>query len=286
MLLIAATMTLAAQSTDPQKVVAEINGETITAADLDRMYAKLAPRMREAYDASGGKMQFLQQYVGKRLIVQQAVKENFHRRADVARDLEDARESALMDLYVRNVVADEVISEIDLQNYYEMNPMEFMQPEMIRARHILIMTGARPGSPALSDAEALETITHIFQTIRTKKATFEDMARQNSHDSSASEGGDLGWFGRGQMVPEFEVMAFSLEKNEVSSVIRTDFGYHIIRLDDRRDAERKPYREVRHQIRERLLQEHAEKILAELNLLTNQLRAASRVNIYPNHINE
>jgi peptidyl-prolyl cis-trans isomerase C len=286
MLLIAATMTLAAQSTDPQKVVAEINGETITAADLDRMYSKLAPRMREAYDASGGKMQFLQQYVGKRLIVQQAVKENFHRRADVARDLEDARESALMDLYVRNVVADEVISEIDLRNHYEMNPMDFMQPEMVRARHILIMTGSRPGSPALSDAQALETITHIFQTIRTKKESFEEMARKHSHDSSAADGGDLGWFGRGQMVPEFEDVAFSLEKNEVSSVIKTNFGFHIIRLDDRRQAERKPFSEVRHEIRERLLQEHAEKILAELNLLTNQLRAASRVNIYPNHINE
>jgi peptidyl-prolyl cis-trans isomerase C len=270
---------------EPKKLAAVINGEVLTAEDLDRLWNRLSPEMRASYEQAGGKLTFLDNYIRKRLLIQEAIKQGFDRKPEVAFDLEQVRESALFDRYIRDVVAEEVISESDLVAYYETHQEEFRQPEMIRARHIIAMPGQQAvenasGSDALTDEEALEKIKGLAMHFRTLGGNFADAAMQFSEDGTARLGGDLGWFPRGKMAPEFEVAAFELKIGETSSVVKTQFGYHVIYLQDRRPAGIAPFAEVRAQIRENFLRDKQAQVIAAVNDLTQQLRGASRISVY------
>jgi peptidyl-prolyl cis-trans isomerase C len=270
---------------EPKKVAAVINGEVLTAEDLDRMWSRLSPEMQSSYEQAGGKLTFLDNYIRKRLLIQEAIKQGFDRKPEVAFDLDQVRESALFDRYIRDVVAEEVISESDLLAYYETHQEEFRQPEMIRARHIIAMPGQQAventaGSDALTDEEALEKIKGLAMQFRTLGGNFADAAMQFSEDGSARLGGDLGWFPRGKMAPEFEQAAFELKVGETSSVVQSPYGYHVIFLQDRRPAGIAPFSEVRAQIRETFLRDKQAQVIAAVNDLTQQLRGASRISVY------
>lgn len=268
----------------PPKNAATINGEGITVDDLDRLYERLSPEMRANYDQAGGKMQFLENYIGKRLILQEASKSNFDRRPEVAESLQAARDAVLFDRYVRDIIAEPFVSEPKLREYYEAHKSEMTRDEMIKARHILATPdeGAinnMTGDNAKSDEEAKKKIESTIVSI-TRGANFADLATKYSEDSTARSGGDLGWFGRGKMVKEFEDAAFKLGKGQLSGVVKTDFGYHVIYVEDRKDGGVIPFDDVKADIRERLLNEHANDILAALSALTRDLRTQSSVSIY------
>lgn len=272
------------------KVVATINGENVTADDLDRMYRNLSPNMRASYEKAGGKKQFLQQYVGKRLIVQEAVKGSFDKRTDVAAALRDARETALFDLYVRYNIAASTVSEAEMRRYYEAHQGEFQTPETIKARHIIATPGDdrvmnTTGDNAKTDADAQKKINDLRKAAETNKEMFSSLALRFSEDAAAPSGGDLGWFTRGQMVKEFEAAAFATPVGQVSPVVKSTFGYHIILVEDRREGGVKPFEEVASEIRERLLTERADRVMADLNSLTLQLRQASQIQLHEENIN-
>ena len=138
------------------------------------------------------------------------------------------------------------VPEAELRAEYQKNPGRYRQDEQVRARHILLSTrDAAPGTEARAAARA----DSLLAAIR-KGADFVELARRFSQEpGAAASGGDLGWFGRGRMVPDFERAAFALQPGEVSPVVKTQFGYHIIRLEDRRSASQKPYDQVRADIR-------------------------------------
>lgn len=269
----------------PKKVAAVINGEVLTTEDLSRLWARLGPEMQASYEQAGGKLTFLDNYIRKRLIIQEAIKEGFDRKPEVAFDLDQARESALFDRYIRDVIAAEVISEAELLAYYQSHQDEFRQPEMIRARHIIAMPGQQAventtGSDALTDEEALEKIKALAMQFKTLGGNFADAAMQFSEDGSARQGGDLGWFPRGKMTPKFEEAAFELKVGETSGVVQTEFGYHVIFLQDRRPPGIAPFSEVRAQIREKFLRDKQAQIIAAVNDLTQQLRGVSKISVY------
>jgi peptidyl-prolyl cis-trans isomerase C len=128
------------------------------------------------------------------------------------------------------VAKDVIVDESEIHAFYLENQHRFIQPEKIRARHILIQV-----KPQASNAEkeiASSLLADIKQEIDSG-ASFETLAREKSQDSSAAAGGDLGYFERGQMVKPFEKAAFSLAPGEVSEIIETRFGFHLIQLVDR-----------------------------------------------------
>ena len=148
------------------------------------------------------------------------------------------------------------VTDQDIQSYYRTNPDEFQQEEEVCASHILIKVGnAEAASEGHSDAEALELADGLLARIRAGEDLAE-LAKEFSEDrGTAAGGGDLGCFPRGRMVPEFENVAFSLDPGEISDVVRSPFGYHIIRLDSRREETLAPLDEVQEQIRQTLLAE-------------------------------
>lgn len=281
-LMVAATLSAQQQRPAEADIVAVVNDDVITIADLNRLYHKLPKKMRDSYEANGGKAQFLEQYINKRLLVQEAAKQNFTSDPNVARSLADARESTIFDLYVREVIADNVISEAELLAYYEKNKQEFRTSERIKARHILATPVSQrvmntSGDNAKTAAEALKKITDIHRGITPQN--FATTALRFSEDGSAPQSGDLGWFTRGKMVPEFDQVAFSLKPGQISEPFETSFGWHIVLVEKHQPSRTLSFEETRGEILERLLQERADKVLTEVNTTTRELRRASRVRI-------
>lgn len=273
----------AAANPREEKIVAVINGEKLSAAQLDRLYARISPQMRANYERSGGKIQFLDQYINQRLLLQEAVKSRFDKRPDIAAELEAAKDSTLFDRYVREVVASEVISEAELRAYYDANRNNFLREETIKARHIISTPQAGNVANTLKDdAGSIEDARKKMMNLKKQLdsgANFAELAASYSEDGSAASGGDLGWFGRGKMVGEFEQVAFALKPGETSDVIETQFGFHIVHVDEKKPGGVPPYEEVRGEIRERFMNERAEKVLERVSALTRELRTTSTVQI-------
>jgi peptidyl-prolyl cis-trans isomerase C len=160
--------------------------------------------------------------------------------------MEEYRSDIAQSLRIEKLLQQEVYSETtvdpaEVRQYYDAHPQEFNVPEQVKARHILIFT-AENDDP-VKRKEALATIQGAAERIRNGEP-FEDVAREVSQDRSAASGGDLGYFGRGQMVPEFEEAAFPLDKGQVSDVVETPFGYHLIKVEDKRPAGTLTFEEV------------------------------------------
>jgi peptidyl-prolyl cis-trans isomerase C len=274
-----------APAAKPQpKIAATINGEVLTVDDVNRMYANLNPRMRESYDQNGGKEAFVEQYLRKRLLVQEAIKNNFDKDPEVAALLRDAREAAMFDLYVRRVVASEIIPESDMRAWYESHKEQYRVPEMMKARHIVGTPMAEKvvfntsKDNAKSEEEAKRKIENIMKTLTPEN--FAEMAMRFSEDASAPTGGDLGSFERGKMVKEFDDVAFATQPGHISPMFHTQFGWHVLLVESLQPAGYKPYEEVKHEIRERLLSERADKVLSEVNALTMELMGHGQTKIY------
>ncbi len=136
------------------------------------------------------------------------------------------------------------VNESDLKTYYEQNTARFGTKEERRASHILITAPA--SAPAADRAKAKAKAEQLLAEVKKAPATFADVARKNSQDpGSAEKGGDLDFVTRGAMVKPFEDAMFALKKGEISDVVETEFGYHIIRLADIKPAVVPPFEQVR-----------------------------------------
>ena len=161
------------------------------------------------------------------------------------------------------------VTEAELRAAYEEGIEEFTVPEQVRASHILFRLPPEPDeeTAAAIRAEAQEILDQIRGG-----ADFAALATTSSDDTaSAAAGGDLGWFGRGRMTPEFEEAAFALEADATSDLVETPFGIHIIRAEGRRPEQVRPFDEVRSQLEQRIARERAEELVDQR---AEQLRVA------------
>ncbi|CAI09932.1 PpiC-type peptidyl-prolyl cis-trans isomerase [Aromatoleum aromaticum EbN1] len=154
------------------------------------------------------------------------------------------------------------VSDDEIRKFYEANTARFGQPEERNARHILIEAAA--DAPAEEVAKASEKAAALLAQVRANPERFAELAKAESQDpGSAARGGELGFFGRGAMVKSFEDAVFSLEKGQISDVVRSDFGFHIIQVVDIKPAKARPFEEVRDEIAEELKRQAASRRLAE-----------------------
>jgi len=155
------------------------------------------------------------------------------------------------------------VTHDELQSYYNQHRDQYRVAEQAKVSHILIKTPL-PGPDGKVDekgvAEAQRRAEDLLKQLKAG-AKFEDLARKYSEDpGSAKEGGSLGWIGKGRTVPEFEKAAFSLPKGQISDLVKSSYGFHIIRVDDRQDAHMKTLEEVKDQIEPTLKQQKAQQI--------------------------
>ena len=155
------------------------------------------------------------------------------------------------------------VTHDELQAYYNQHRDEYRVPEQAQVSHILIKTPL-PGPDGKVDdkgvAEAQRRAADLLKQLKAG-AKFEDLARKYSEDpGSAKEGGSLGWIGKGRTVPEFEKASFSQPKGQISDLVKSSYGFHIIRVDDRQDAHMKTLEEVKDQIEPILKQQKAQQV--------------------------
>lgn len=154
------------------------------------------------------------------------------------------------------------VSEDDLRKSYEQNIKNYTQPEERRASHILVK--AEKSAPAADRQAAKAKAEKLLAELRKNPAQFAELARKNSEDpGSAANGGDLEFFGRGNMTKPFEDAVFSLKKGQISDVVESDFGYHIIELTDLRGGQAQPFEAVRAQIEDDARKQLAQRLYAD-----------------------
>jgi peptidyl-prolyl cis-trans isomerase C len=189
-------------------------------------------------------------------------------RADIKKDL------AIQKLIIDKFVNKTTIPEKDMKDYYEKHPDMFKQPEQVQASHILVKTSAEPTES--EKEEALKKIREIQEKVKAGE-DFAELAKAQSQCPSSAKGGDLGYFGRGQMVPPFEKAAFSMKPGEVSDVVTTQFGFHLIKVTDKKPETTVPYDEMKDRISQFLKQEKVQK---EVKELVDKLREKAKVEVF------
>lgn len=266
-------------------IAARVNGQDITVARLERYFEDYLRRIGrnvqmmtnpEAYKRM--KREALEEMIDEELLWQEAQRQKivvapeevqaaiaqrksqfrnpdaFQRRLSVAGFTEATyqdyvkREVAVEKLLKRE--ADGVtVSDQEVHDFYVANPDKFARPEEVRARHILVKL--EPGADEAKRAAARAKLEGILAQAK-NGADFAELARKNSDDSAAN-GGDLGFFRRDQMVKPFEEAAFGLKPGEISGIVQTQYGYHIIKLEERRaGGDLIPEDRVRGQVRDYL----------------------------------
>jgi peptidyl-prolyl cis-trans isomerase C len=163
------------------------------------------------------------------------------------------------------------VTEEDARKFYEQNPDKFTRSESVKASHILL------GVDQKATADEKKTAREKAEKLRKELvggADFAALAKANSTCPSSQQGGDLGFFGKGQMVPAFEKTAFALKPGEISDVVETQFGYHIIKLTEKKAAEKVEFKEARSRIEEYLKNQ---KVGAAVNDFLTETRKSAKI---------
>ena len=216
-----AAFTLAA-SLHATEVIATVNGVDITHEDLQSYLQQMPPEARQSQNLT--KENLREQLIQRELLTQYAIKSGIEKDAEYKQLLNRLKRDLAFEIWMGQEIDAIDISETRMREYYEANKERFSQvaTDQVRARHILVE----------SESEA-KNIIATLQKSKNIKDDFIQSAKKNSTCPSAANGGDLGFFGQGQMVPEFERASFGLKKGEITTQpVKTEFGYHIILIDD------------------------------------------------------
>lgn len=244
-------------------VLAKIGDRTVTIADLNETIGYLDRQRQKNMEQNPQlKESLLRQLVQGIVISDLAKKDGYDKKPEVKEKLEFFTNNILANLYLQNEVAGKIsVSEQEINTYYEEHKKEFIKPEMVKARHILIKIDKTASEEEKKKAQ--EKAQDILMKIKAGE-DFAKLATEFSDDTlSATKGGDLGFFTRSRMVPSFEDAAFALKPGEISDIVKTPFGYHIIKVDDRKDAEVEPYDAVKENIKQKLIQERTQSTISE-----------------------
>ena len=225
------------------RIVASVpGGAALTAEDIRYETLRLPPKAQEQVLSRPSEVaKFAQSVLVRRELARRAEADGLHNDPKVSAALRAARERVLAEAALdraEGAPPDRAALERLARNQYDAEPAKFDTPEQVRVRHILVSAKA---------CEPEARARQLLEKARQPGADFAALAEANSDDpGSAARGGDLGFFGRGRMTKDFEAAAFALKQpGDLSDVVKTEFGYHVIRLEERKPAERQPFEAVR-----------------------------------------
>ena len=226
------------------KILATVGGMPITEEDVDSFLAGLGQR-GQSYNNPEGRKVVLEQLIGNKLLLLDAKRNLFEAEPAFKAQLARLKDNLLASYAADKVISAVTVSEKDARDFYDANPDKFVTEESVNASHILV------------DSE--ELAREIIEKVK-GGASFEELAAEHSSCPSKANGGNLGDFGKGQMVPEFDKAVFEMEVGEISpEPVATQFGYHVIKLNSKKAAETMPYAEISEEIKRALLAEKQQK---------------------------
>lgn len=251
-------------STDP--IVIAAGDLTIRQSEFESAL-KTLPAEYQNYAQGPGKKQFAEDYLRMKMLATAGLKAGLDKDPDVVRQLNLMRENLVANAQLQKIEKGITVSDADLKAKYDASKNEY---EQVKARHILIAfkgsPAAQEGKPELTEEQAKAKAEELRKQIA-GGASFEELAKKESDDTgSGANGGDLGTFGRGQMVPEFEKASFEAKTGEVTPVVRTQFGYHIIKVEEHNHT---PFEQVKAVIERN---ERQAKLTAALDAMKNSAK--------------
>ena len=244
------------------KVLASVAGVNITEADVMEAIMSMGQRGQSLMNPQGQQM-ILEQLINRRLLLASAKRDLLEMEPAFKKQLAAVKDELLTKYAISKAVENVKVTDEEAKTYYEENPEQFRQGETVRASHILV------------DSE--EKAKAIREEIVSGTVTFADAAKANSTCPSKENGGDLGPFGHGQMVPEFDEAAFALEIGTVSEPVKTQFGYHLILVTERSEDTVYAFAEIKDQLKDQLLSEKQQKAYTSK---VNQLKILFPVDRY------
>jgi peptidyl-prolyl cis-trans isomerase C len=225
--------------TEKKDVLAKVGRKSITRNDIEARIDTYPEQFRDALKQDQNMQRILQQVINEEVLLLAAQKEGISTSESVKAELEKQRKdyiiNEVLNKKINNVIT---ISDEEVKAYYDQNEAQFGPLETRRARHILVE----------KENEARRILRQI-----NNGANFAEMAKRHSQDNTKENGGDLGYFRRGQLVKPFENTAFKLKKGQVSDIVKSQYGYHIIKLEDIRVRPKLSFEDVKETIKNQLL---------------------------------
>lgn len=287
--------------------VATVNGAAITKKAYDQEYQIILSQMQQRGQRVGDdqlasfRNQVLDQLIGSELLFQESqqkgvaiseekltqqmadIKKKFPSQAEFDEGLADMgmtetdmkakikKSMAIQELITKHLTKDTAVSDDDAKSFYKERAELFQSPEKIRASHILIKSA--PDAAPADKAAAMKKIKEIQGKMK-KGEDFAELAKKNSECPSAQNGGDLDFFGRGQMVKPFEEAVFALAPGQTSDIVETQFGFHLIKMTEKKSAETVPFEKAKDKIKEHL---SMNKTREAIDQHINQLKASAKI---------
>lgn len=255
----ATTTTATAATGDPVIITA---GDIVIKQSEFESALKTLPAEYQSYAMGPGKKQFAEDYLRMKMLAQMGYKAGLQNDPAVQEQLALMKDNLVANAQLKEIDNGIKLTDADLQKIYDENKKDY---EQVKARHILIAfkgsPAAQAGKPELTEEQAKAKAEDIKKQLAAG-AKFEDLAKKESDDTgSGANGGELGAFGHGQMVPEFEKAAFEAKVGDVIGPVRTQYGYHIIKVDSH---EYTPFAGVKATIEKK---EHQKALQAKLDAL-------------------
>lgn len=227
------------------KILANVGGSPITEEDVNEFLAGLGQR-GQSYNTPEGRAMVLQQLIGNKLLLLDAKRNLFEVQPEFKEQLARVKDQLLTNYAGEKAISGVTVSDKECEDYYNENLDKFNAGETVNASHILV--------------ESEDLALEVLAKINAGEISFEDAAREYSSCPSKERGGELGDFGRGQMVPEFDSAVFEMKVGEVTATpVKTQFGYHLIKLNSKSEAAPTPYAEISGEIKNALLLEKRRK---------------------------
>jgi len=230
------------------KVLAKVGGREITQADVNFLMQNLNPQASAQFQSEAGQKQLLDELINQELFYLDALEQNMDKDENYLKEVERLKSTILKQFAINKVLGNIRISDEEIGSFFKENAAQFVNPKTIQASHILVET----------QEKAEEIIKELNDGL-----SFEEAAKEYSSCPSKEKGGDLGYFSRGQMVPEFEEVAFDMEHHTISQPVKTQFGYHIIKVTGETEEKAMTLEEVKPQLEKQLLGEKQQKVYLE-----------------------
>lgn len=232
----------------PETVLARVGAKEILERDVDDILATLDPQRAAMYDTERGRKAVLDEVITMEVFSLWGNENAIDKDPEFARALDAMRKDLVRTFAVKRLFGDVTVSDQDAKLFYDKNQTAFTVPESVKVSHVLVK----------DEAEAKKVLEEIKAGL-----VFEEAAKKYSSCPSKDQGGDLGFVQKGQTVPEFETAAFALKKDEMSAPVKTQFGWHIIKLFDRKAPGAKPFADVKEEIKTELLKDKKAKMYTD-----------------------
>lgn len=227
------------------KVLAIISGVEVKESNLQQIIMRYPEDKRAYFETEEAKKQLLEQFISFELMSRLGEEMKLNTTEEYKNNLKTLEKDLLTQITINKVLAEVTVTDEEALEHYNSNKESFAEQSTVSAKHILVQDE--------------EECAKIREEIQSGECTFEDAAMKYSSCPSKEQGGSLGAFSRGMMVPEFENAAFTLELETVSEPVKTQFGYHLIKVESRTEGNASEFEAVKEQIVSNLIQERQQR---------------------------